>query len=254
MSDLTARLQRMADPAYRGVRPHTETDDLLREAAEKHDKLSRRLTTAERALTTACHEHAYDLVEITRLEQEIMALRVSLGQQSASDSVEPIGCPCPGACAAGKACAQAEAALAAMTQERDSAKRLAAHEQQVRQNIESALGAEQQRLAARTRERDDWKLAFEKANELVGEYNADARRAEARLTALREWLEQELDMQGTPAICEWREDVDHDGCWDTGCGRSVCFDHSDAPSTRDQKFCAYCGKPLHEVCYVEPAE
>jgi len=58
-----------------------------------------------------------------------------------------------------------------------------------------------------------------------------------------------LGKEKGPTICEWKEDWEG-RYWDTSCGE--CFSlEAGTPDENKMKFCAYCGKPLKQVLYVE---
>ena len=53
--------------------------------------------------------------------------------------------------------------------------------------------------------------------------------------------------------CEWSQDDEDSGKWDTSCRNSFWIDNG-IPSENHMKFCCYCGKPLVERPYQEEAE
>lgn len=51
--------------------------------------------------------------------------------------------------------------------------------------------------------------------------------------------------------CQWTEDEDEDGTWDTACGH--CFEFNDGgPAENYQRYCGYCGGTLIVNSYIEP--
>ena len=50
--------------------------------------------------------------------------------------------------------------------------------------------------------------------------------------------------------CVWTEDFN--AKWDTSCGEAYCFIDG-SPTTNGLRFCGYCGKPLEEEPYQDPA-
>lgn len=53
-------------------------------------------------------------------------------------------------------------------------------------------------------------------------------------------------------MCVWSQgEWDGDG-WDTSCDETACIPEG-LPSENKMRFCWYCGKPLLEIPWVEPA-
>ena len=58
----------------------------------------------------------------------------------------------------------------------------------------------------------------------------------------------DLVIDKTFADCAWEQDWE--GNWWTRCGKGVCGGDG-TPSEGGWRYCAYCGKPLAEVLYIE---
>jgi len=57
----------------------------------------------------------------------------------------------------------------------------------------------------------------------------------------------------TNKICNWSQEDDEYGTWETDCGKAFIINEG-IPSENDFKYCCYCGLPLTESPYDENEE
>ena len=57
-----------------------------------------------------------------------------------------------------------------------------------------------------------------------------------------------------PAECNWAQDDEGSEVWHPSCGRGMFSLTEGGPKDNGMKFCCYCGKPLVESPWTEPAD